>query len=74
MSTEVSNRKIEKDEKTTTTKGPMQSLSIDGNKYFISFIDDSTRFTVLYFFKKKSRAFNKYIYKLQSICRKSMST
>ena len=46
MSTEVSNRKIEKDEKTTTTKGPMQSLSIDGNKYFISFIDDFTKFTV----------------------------
>ena len=26
--------------------GPMQSLSIDGNKYFISFTDDFTRFTV----------------------------
>ena len=36
----------------------MQSLSIDGNKYFISFIDDFTRFTVLYFFKKKLEAYN----------------
>ena len=38
----------------------MQSLSIDGNKYFISFIDDFTRFTVLYFLKKKSGAYNAF--------------
>ena len=27
---------------------------MDGNKYFISFIDDCTRFTILYFLKEKS--------------------
>ena len=35
-------------------------LSIDGNKYFISFIDDFTRFTALYFLKKKSGAYNAF--------------
>ena len=38
----------------------MQSVSIDGNKYFISYIDDFTRFTVLYFLKKKSGAYNAF--------------
>ena len=37
----------------------MQSLSIDGNKYFISFID-FTRFTILYFLKKKLGAKNSF--------------
>ena len=38
----------------------MQSLSIDGNKYFISFIDDFTRSTILYFLKKKSGEYNAF--------------
>ena len=40
--------------------GPMQSLSLDGNKYLISFIDDYTRFTILYFLREKSGAFNAF--------------
>ena len=40
--------------------GPMQTQSINGNKYFISFIDDYTRFTILYFLKKKSGAYNAF--------------
>ena len=40
--------------------GPMQSLSVHGNKYFFSFIDDFIRFTVLYFRKKKSGAYNTF--------------
>ena len=38
----------------------MQSLSVHGNKYFFSFIDDFIRFTVLYFRKKKSGAYNAF--------------
>ena len=55
----------------------MQSLSIDGNKYFISFIDDFTRFTVLYFLKKKSRAYNAFTsYKayVENQCKLKIST
>ena len=40
--------------------GPMQTTSLDGNRYFISFIDDFTRFTILYFRKEKSRAFKAF--------------
>mgnify|MGYP002775250692 FL=1 len=41
--------------------GPMQTTSLDGNRYFISFIDDFTRFTILYFLKEKSGAFKAFI-------------
>ena len=41
--------------------GPTPTLSIDGNKYFISFIDDFTRFTILYFLKKKLGAYNAFV-------------
>ena len=55
----------------------MQSVSIDGNKYFISFIDDFTRFTVLYFLKKKSGAYNAFTsYKayVENQCQLKIST
>ena len=41
--------------------GPMQTTSLDGNRYFISFIDDFTRFTILYFLKEKFGAFKAFI-------------
>ena len=42
-------------------KGPMQTTSLDDNKYFISFIDDFTRFTILCLLKEKYRDFNAFI-------------
>ena len=42
--------------------GPFQKKSISGNHYFISFIDDFSRFTMLYFLKKKSEAFQAFTY------------
>ena len=57
--------------------GPMQSVSIDGNKYFITFIDDYTRFTILYFLKKKSGAYNAFTsYKayVENQCQHKIST
>ena len=41
--------------------GPMQTTSLDGKKYFISFIEGFTRFTILYYLKEKSGAFNAFI-------------
>jgi hypothetical protein len=38
----------------------VQTKSINGNKYFISFIDDLTGFTILYFQKKKLGAYNAF--------------
>ncbi|KAE8660902.1 hypothetical protein F3Y22_tig00116944pilonHSYRG00073 [Hibiscus syriacus] len=35
-----------------------RTLSFGGNKYFILFIDDSTRMTWVYFMKEKSKVFN----------------
>ena len=40
--------------------GPMQTSSITGNRYFITFTDDFTRFTILYFLKSKAGAFNAF--------------
>ena len=40
--------------------GPLQTYSITGNKYFITFIDDYTRFTIVYFLKNKSEAFKAF--------------
>lgn len=37
--------------------GPMQTLSLNKNKYFIVFVDDFSRRTWVYFIKKKSDAF-----------------
>ena len=40
--------------------GPLQTSSITGNNYFITFIDDYTRFTIVYFLKSKSEAFKAF--------------
>lgn len=36
---------------------PMKTTSVNGNKYFILFIDDFTRMTWVYFLKQKSEVF-----------------
>ncbi|KAI5352933.1 hypothetical protein L3X38_005825 [Prunus dulcis] len=38
--------------------GPMQTTSIGGNKYFLTFIDDCTRMCWVYFMQFKSEVFN----------------
>ncbi len=44
--------------------GPIQTKSLNGSKYFMTFIDDKSRKSIFYFLKHKSEAFNKFkIYK-----------
>ena len=40
--------------------GPMPTQSIGGNKYFVTFIDDYSRYCKVYFMKYKSEVFNKF--------------
>ena len=40
--------------------GPMQTESIGGHKYFVSFIDDYSRCCAVYFLKRKSEVFDKF--------------
>eukprot|EP00253_Pinus_taeda_P008514 PITA_08514 len=40
--------------------GPMQAASLAGNQYFLTFIDDFTRKTWIYFLKNKSEVFEKF--------------
>ena len=40
--------------------GPMKSKSLGGNAYFVTFIDDKSRFTTVYFMRNKSEVFNKF--------------
>lgn len=40
--------------------GPMNVASIGGSRYFISFIDDLSRMTFVYFLKNKSEVFEKF--------------
>ena len=40
--------------------GPMQQASIGGAKYFLTFIDDATRKTFVYFLKAKHEVFGKF--------------
>ena len=40
--------------------GPMLTQSIGGNKYFVTFIDDYSRYCKVYFMKYKSEVFNKF--------------
>ena len=57
--------------------GPMPTTSLNGNKYFISFIDDHTRFTIIYFLKAKSEAFNAFkTYKvyMENQCQSKINT
>ena len=41
----------------TDVCGPMQTLSLGGTRYFIIFVDDNSRFTWIYFIRKKSDVF-----------------
>ena len=41
--------------------GPMQTISIVGSTYFMTFIDDFNRRTWVYFLKNKSKAFDKFV-------------
>ena len=40
--------------------GPMTNKSLGGNAYFVTFIDDWSRFTTVYFMRNKSEIFNKF--------------
>ena len=40
--------------------GPMSSTSLSGFEYYITFIDDFSRNTWIYFFKEKSEVFEKF--------------
>jgi hypothetical protein len=40
--------------------GPVPIPSLGGSMYYVSFIDDFSRNTWLYFLKKKSEVFNKF--------------
>uniref|UniRef100_A0A1Y1MQF0 Endonuclease n=2 Tax=Photinus pyralis TaxID=7054 RepID=A0A1Y1MQF0_PHOPY len=40
--------------------GPITPTSYDGNRYFITFIDDFSNFTAVYLLKQKSEAFEKF--------------
>ena len=38
--------------------GPMETLSLSGSSYFLTFIDDYSRYTTVYFVKQKSQVFS----------------
>ena len=40
--------------------GPMQTDSLGGNRYFVTFIDDKSRFTAVYFMKTKDQVLEKF--------------
>ena len=40
--------------------GPMPIKSLAGSMYFVTFIDDRSRFTAIYLLKKKSEVFQKF--------------
>jgi len=40
--------------------GPIKNKSLGGNTYFVTFIDDWSRFTTVYFMRNKSEVLNKY--------------
>lgn len=44
----------------TDVCGPMQTVSSGGKRYILTFIDDYSRYTVIYLLKYKSEVFNKY--------------
>ncbi|MDM1593453.1 transposase family protein, partial [Escherichia coli] len=41
--------------------GPAQTPTINGKRYYITFIDDYTRFIWVYFLKEKSEALNRFM-------------
>eukprot|EP00112_Aurelia_sp_Birch-Aquarium-sp1_P025965 Seg893.2 transcript_id=Seg893.2/GoldUCD/mRNA.D3Y31 product="Retrovirus-related Pol polyprotein from transposon TNT 1-94" pseudo=true protein_id=Seg893.2/GoldUCD/D3Y31 len=40
--------------------GPMQTTSLGGNRYFVTFIDDKSRYTAIYFMKSKDQVLEKF--------------
>ena len=44
----------------TDVCGPMHVTSMGGSKHFVTFIDDYTRFTTIYFLKNKSQVLEKF--------------
>ena len=40
--------------------GPMPTQSIGGSRYYVTFIDDYSRYCMVYFMKNKSEVFNKF--------------
>ena len=44
----------------TDVCGPMQVPSIGGNRYFVTFTDDFSRYTTVYFMKNKSEVFSMF--------------
>lgn len=44
----------------TDVCGPMRTPSIDGNRYFVTFIDDATNYCVISFIKQKSEVLGKF--------------
>ena len=41
--------------------GPMSFLSLGGSRYYVSFIDEFSRMTWIYFLKKKSKVFERFL-------------
>ena len=44
----------------TDVCGPMPTKSLGGNSYFVTFIDDKSRFTAIYFMKRKDEVLSKF--------------
>ena len=44
----------------TDVCGPMENKSLGGSRYFVTFIDDKSRYTAIYFMKQKNEVFEKY--------------
>ena len=42
----------------TDVCGPMQTATVSGNRYFLTFIDDYSRMCWVYFMRQKSEVFN----------------
>ena len=40
--------------------GPMQAVSLGGNRYSVTFIDDKSRFVAAYFMKSKDQILKEY--------------
>ena len=47
--------------------GPMQTNTPSGNRYFVTFIDDYTRYVSVYLIKEKSEVFEKFKYYYKSL-------
>ena len=46
--------------------GPMPTPSVSGSRYFVTFVDDHTRYTTVYFMKSKSEVHEKILQFIQS--------